>query len=480
MFTQITRILLRTLGFACLLITGIACDLEVIPDNFVGGPDNGAPRACFTVDRTTCTLGDCNLIFDALCSENETNYRWDFNNDGLFEIEGVGERSPNFEFTEAGVSIVHLVVEDAMSRTGDTTITVTVLAPELVTFEETDPTVKGAKAMALLEDGSVLIAGSKEREIYLRRIDPEGQVTLENCYTVPGVVTVQDLTVLSDGTYVVVGNYVEDGTNDTKALYLRAATSGTALNGPMAIAVLEDQTMGRVAELPNGHILFLSTERREFTQGVDIVLTRMSANLITLFGVDKLVGAGESFLSIGDVEVLNNGFIVVGSSFSIFNGTRGLVAKFDLTGNIAADHPRYFSSGSSQRLTCITKMGEDDFLTAGTISPGSDHILLIRMNSDGVASDGYPDFLSIEGDQVPHDIQATPDGGAIIGGEDLEKAMFLKLNSDGTEEWREPRDLTGDAAFLRVAATPDGGYIGAGFRGASLYYAKTDAEGLVE
>ncbi len=479
MFTQITRLL----GLVGLLLLCANCDLEVIPDNFTssgGGPNDGPPVACFTVNQTSCTLGDCNLIFDAQCSENETTYRWDFDNDGTFEVQGVGERSPSFNFTTPGSFTVRLEVEDDRSRTDDTTTTIVVNAPDLVTFEETDPTVNSAKGMVLLDDGSVLIAGGKEREVYLRRIDPEGQVTLENYYTVPGVVTVQDLTVLSDGTYVVVGNYVEDGTNDVKTLYLRTATSGSALNGPIAVAALGSQSLERVAELPDGSLLFLSTERRQFTQGVDIVLTRMSASLITLQWTKKLIGSGEAFLSIGDVETLNDGFIVVGSSFSIFNGTRALFAQYDLGGDIATNHPRYFSSGSDQRLTCITAMGDDDFLLAGTITPGINNVLLIRTNSDGVAATGYPTFLNLGGDQIPYDIQTTPDGGAIIGGEAQEKAMLLKLNPDGTQDWLEARTATGASAFLRVAATPDGGYIGAGTRSTSLYYVKTDAEGLVE
>lgn len=41
-------------------------------------------EACFTVSQTSCELGDCSIRFDASCSENVNQYRWDFG-DGIIK-----------------------------------------------------------------------------------------------------------------------------------------------------------------------------------------------------------------------------------------------------------------------------------------------------------------------------------------------------------------------------------------------------------
>ena len=457
------------------------CDLEVIPDNFTGGggPNNGAPRACFTADRTVCTVGDCDLLFDAGCSAGAVTYRWDFDGDATFDLVGAGEQTPTHTYPEAGTFTVRLEVQDDRNRTADTTLTITVNAAPINTFAETDPTVTAGRVMEILEDGSFLVAGGVGQDIYLRRIGPDGGVILNQRFTLPASPTVEDLAVLSDGTYVVVANYFDDGDSHNKGSYLRVSSAGITLNGPTTLPFSERGRVSTVTELPDGSLLFGGTETRQFTPGVDVVLLRLSPNLTTLFWQQKLVGSGEAFLDLGEILARDDGFVLAGSSFTLATGARGMFARYDLAGELTTGQPRYFGSASEQRFRAMTELGPDDYLMAGLVAPGNNDVLLVRTDADGNAADGFPVNFAAPGDQLVYAAATTADGGAILAGEDGGNVMLLRVNAAGDELWKQTDNLTGASGFLDVRPAPDGGFYACGYRTTSLYYAKTDAEGRV-
>lgn len=463
--------LLLTIGLCC------ACDLEVIPDNFTGDgtPDEGAPVACFTVDRNACSADDCSLTFTAACAQRAQTYRWDFDGDGAFDQEGTAATAMH-TYTNPGTFLARLEVQDGMNRLADTTMVVEVDAPALRTFAETDPTVQSGAGLALLDDGSYLLTGSVAQQIYLRRISTEGEILYNRTYSLPGVVTVRDLVVLSDGTYVIVGTYSDGG---TKSFYARIAASGAAITGPVAIELPDEQSVTRVAEMPDGSLVFAATQQRVFTVGVDIVLTRMSANLNTLFWTTTLRGGASEFFSMADLVVTDDAILVAGSTFSSSLGARGLFARCSHGGTLAAGSPRYYSSASPLSFRAMITV-EEELLVTGVISPGKDDIYLLRFDENGVPAAGYPKTLAEGGNQLVSDLALTNDGGAILAGGDEGNVLLVKIDADGAEQWRASRDLTGNSGYNRVVTAPDGGYFATGFRTESLYYAKTDAAGAVE
>ena len=86
------------------------------------GADNTPPTACFTVTPTEGSVGITEFTFDASCSSDPdgtiTNYEWDFENDGIFDVSGPTKITVTHTYTNKPLSgsvnfIVKLRVTDS-------------------------------------------------------------------------------------------------------------------------------------------------------------------------------------------------------------------------------------------------------------------------------------------------------------------------------------------------------------------------------
>jgi len=104
-----------------------ACDYDVIPDESGSSTSSGMPVACFVTDKTICYAGDCSITFDATCSEPKTNiiaYKWDFDGDGVFFLEG--ETIITYIYENVGTYLAKLQIQLTDGTTVDTTKTIQV------------------------------------------------------------------------------------------------------------------------------------------------------------------------------------------------------------------------------------------------------------------------------------------------------------------------------------------------------------------
>ena len=99
------------------------------------------------------------------------------------------------------------------------------------TYEALDPGRGAATGLAVLSDWGLLLTGSTAGEVYLRRTDAEGTVTLDRSYPNSGSDVASDVLQLSDGTYVVVGTTYNAVAGETDAFYLRTRSDGAPLVG---------------------------------------------------------------------------------------------------------------------------------------------------------------------------------------------------------------------------------------------------------
>ncbi len=97
---------------------------------------NPAPfDACFNVDKMNCEVADCTVSFNAACSAGAAVYKWDFDEDGDFDIEGSNEIQVTHQFTEVGNFTVKLEIEDGSGNTDTEFKTITVSPDAIVRFE---------------------------------------------------------------------------------------------------------------------------------------------------------------------------------------------------------------------------------------------------------------------------------------------------------------------------------------------------------
>ncbi len=78
---------------------------------------------CFITDTTECYVDNCTINFDASCSFNATNYKWDFDNDGQFELSGTDKEVVDYTYTSDGIFTVKLEAE-GLDGDSDTVTTI--------------------------------------------------------------------------------------------------------------------------------------------------------------------------------------------------------------------------------------------------------------------------------------------------------------------------------------------------------------------
>ena len=454
----------------------VSCELEVLPD-VPATLNTGGPTACFTVNALTCIVGDCDLAFDAGCSTGASTYRWDFDGDGTVDLEGPTASAPLHTFTNAGSYAVRLEVENSSSLTSDTTLQIEVTAEAIETFETVDPGAGPASGLALLSDGGVLITGTTNNEFYLRRIDASGGIVFNRTYSVSNADRAMDVARLSDGSYVVVGTGFNAARNRTEILYLRTKANGDPLLGPLLYSQTNPlASINRVVELTDGSLLLVGTASSAKSGNTDMLLFRVSADLSS---VDQnLIVLPDDEVPYDAVATVN-GYVVVGSHRPAGGGEfSGFVATFDLDNEMRRGQPTLYDEVDTERFTSVTELSDGEILVAGTSSSRGIAVRILRITDDGKPVDGYPN--SVTGNESVDAITSafgTADGGVILAGQMDGDALLLKLNERGGIHWQQIADVNASDRHNRVVATSDGGYFVAGYRGSSLYYAKTDGTG---
>jgi len=93
-------------------------------------------EACFTASQTECETGSCFINFDASCSENAVQYKWDFDGDGVFELAGSDKVAVSYQYTSSGVYNSRLWVRSDKGIVDEDTllIEVNMASPPLACF----------------------------------------------------------------------------------------------------------------------------------------------------------------------------------------------------------------------------------------------------------------------------------------------------------------------------------------------------------
>jgi len=99
----------------------------------VNDTEDVLPVACFIMSGTECYISNCIITFDASCSFNVINYKWDFDNDGQFEMSGLDKVIVSYTYTSVGTFTAKLEVENINGVVEVTTVNITVF-PEISTY----------------------------------------------------------------------------------------------------------------------------------------------------------------------------------------------------------------------------------------------------------------------------------------------------------------------------------------------------------
>ncbi len=210
--------------------------------------DNNAPYASFTAEPSAGTAPH-SVHFDAAMSSDYmgavTNYEWDLDGDGAYELSGAAQVTADYTYDTAGVYTTALRVSDVYGATGTATVPVTVSAEPSGTwhinladdgYEETGwyaslLEVEGLPAVAYLDHANVSTPGVVR---YIRATDAQGiawgaPVLIGECGAGGGHVS---LTLVEGQPAVSYGDGVA-----RQIMYCRASdATGSAWGSPQVIA----------------------------------------------------------------------------------------------------------------------------------------------------------------------------------------------------------------------------------------------------
>ncbi len=352
---------------------------------------------------------------------------------------------------------------------------------ETPTYESLDPGRGVANGMDVLANGGLLLTGSTAGEVYLQRTDVEGVVNLDRTYPNTGQDNASAVLQLSDGTYVVVGSTFNTTTGFSETFYLRTRADGSPLQGPLSLPPLGNSTesLDKVIELSDGSLLMIGSTYDLGSGNRDIFLLRASPSLASIY-FQKAVTLPDAEWGT-DVIALEDGFIVVGQIFTSSSVADGLFARFDLNGELFTNQPKRFTGINGTAFRTISRIAEGKYVIGGFASPTSNsQVLVVQTDVNGVAASGFPKVFGQAGQEYIFSSQATADGGLILAGGVDNDALLVKLDANSEESWRIVSGVSSDDGFTKVVTMPDGGYGVCGYRGESLYYAKTNDQGRVE
>ena len=187
-------------------------------------------------------------------------------------------------------------------------------------------------------------------------------------------------------------------------------------------------------------------------------------------------GAGSSIASIA---VQSDGKILVGGSFSAFDGvTSGALARLNNDGTLDADFSANVGSGGSYQSEVTSGVYESRY-SVTTVAPQPDGKILVggnftsfngttinrivRLNSDGTRDTAFTTNIGTGTNFNPRTIAIQPDGKILVGGvfttfNGATVNRIVRLNSDGTRDTAFTTNTgTGaDSGVSSIAVQSDG------------------------
>ncbi len=188
-------------------------------------------------------------------------------------------------------------------------------------------------------------------------------------------------------------------------------------------------------------------------------------------------------------QTSDGGYVIAGYTNSFGAGDYDVyVVKTDAAGETT--WTRTVGGAGKDEAGCVRQTSDGGYIVAGqtlSFGAGSADVYLIKMNEMGETL-----WTRTYGDTFPNvgmSVRQTDDSGYVIAGytyssaENRNDALLIKTDRSGNMLWKKTYGDTLYELASSVRQTPDGGYVFAGYKGASrlgdrqVYVVKTQADG---
>ncbi len=361
--------------------------------------------------------------------------------------------------------------------------------------------IEGAFAMQKTVDGGFIIAGITgslddkvkdvlmpiHTDIYLVRIDSNGNEVWSRSYGEDGNEMAYDVQQTTDGGFIIAGS-VYSTFGDWDDMYLLRTDStgnkiwtktygGSEREGAYAVRQTEDEGF-----IIAGHTSSFGAG------GNDIYLLKTDSDGNEEWS--KTFGGSKSDNALALQLSADGGFVVVGDTDSFGAGSDDIyIVKTDSNGN--EEWSNTYGGSSSDKGHAIQTTTDGGFVIVGdTESFGAvgDDIYIVKTDSKG--NEEWSNTFGGSKFDRAYAVQQTPDGGFAIAGETYSfgkgsaDMYLIKTDPSGNEVWsRTYGERKLDVAFA-MQQTPDSGFVLAGHTDsfgcygiACIYVVKADADG---
>jgi|WetSurMetagenome_2_1015567.scaffolds.fasta_scaffold46725_2 hypothetical protein len=308
----------------------------------------------------------------------------------------------------------------------------------------------GSKVI-VLNDGTYAVTGYAvdsvyQKDIYVVRLDAEGNTMQEKIYNSPGNQYGTDIIKTQEGFLILgvtdvkrdpVTDYTGNAAGKDDILILRVNNNLEPLISPVAVGYIGNDEGASVKQDNNGGYIVVGTTDRSdrvlsVQAGKNIFLIRINADGSTT--QPRIIGGTDDEYA-SDIEVLNNGYLIAGTV-----GAEGTVQKgyvWKMTSNIYAEpeseHSIDVEPGSTSKSTfsvkSICNYKTNSFVMAGQIGTGSTgRILIFATDADGNLIDGKVKVEGGTGTQIAYDVISENDGTIIaVGKNSYENNSMISL-----------------------------------------------------
>jgi len=180
----------------------------------------------------------------------------------------------------------------------------------------------------------------------------------------------------------------------------------------------------------------------------------------------KTYGGSDSDEAYAITPTKDGGFIVAGRTFSFGNGKEDVyLIKIDNNGNKIWQ--KTYGGSDDDEVDAITPTNNDGFIVAGYTGPfGKEDVYLIKIDNNG--NKIWQKTYGGNYDDYAHAIAPTKDGGFIVAGRTFSfgSGMFdvylIKIDNNGNKVWQKTYGGSDDDGAYAITPTNDDGFIVAG------------------
>jgi hypothetical protein len=321
-------------------------------------------------------------------------------------------------------------------------------------------------SIAATSDGGYIVAGYAytqmvgESEAYLMKISSEGALEWKHTYSISDSTRATSVIQTADGGYALTG------TTTAEMFLIKTYENGT-LEWSQTYSGEGHSTYGNaLVQTSDGGFAITGYTYSEATDSNDVYLVRTYVNGTMKW--NYTFGDANTDENGNAMVLTSDGSFVIGGNYYSDDGPDAMLLKVNADGTLVWN--QIYNVTYQNYAYSVIATSDGGYALAGHLyNYDIDHsnLYLIKTNANGIHQ--WNQTYSNTDDDYGYSLIQAKDGGYVIAGYTSSSithsydALLTKAYANGTQQWRQTYGGSATERARAVAATPDGGYILAGY-----------------